>query len=243
MADTERRRKTHDDIKFKIEETMQITTTQLLEIMPCARKNAEKNKNWLSASGLPLDIITVKELLNKYAAECGIATPLHWVYYLATIAVESRELKYSEENLNYSAAGLRNIFPSRFSVSEYAQYARKPQAIANRVYANRLGNGNERSGDGWRFRGRGLIQYTGRDNYREYACWCGYDVVANAELLAGRVGAFRSAAHFFASHGCLELADAARSTDIRRRVNGGKNGMDEYLRYVKKAMGCIVTKR
>ena len=102
---------------------MNITTRQLLRIMPGAQDNVERNKNWLSASGMPLDILTATELLNKYAAECGITTKLHWVHFLANIAVESAELRHSEENLNYSAAGLRATWPRRFTEQEATLYA------------------------------------------------------------------------------------------------------------------------
>ena len=217
---------------------MNITTKQLLRIMPGAQDNVERNKNWLSASGMPLDILTATELLNKYAAECGITTKLHWVHFLANIAVESAELRHSEENLNYSAAGLRATWPRRFTEQEATLYAHNAKAIANHAYANRMGNGNEKSGDGWRYRGRGLIGYTGKANYQEYAKWCGYDVVIDPDLMAKRVGAFRSAAHFFATH-CLALAEQDKGKEVRKKINGGTLGWEQCQQYIKRAKAAL----
>lgn len=217
---------------------MQITTSQLLTIMPNAQRNVAKNKNWVM-NGVPLDITTATLLLNRYAEECGITTALHWVHFLANLAVESGELRYSEENMNYSAAGLRNTWPKRFTAQMAKEYQYKPEKIANYVYANRMGNGSVASGDGWRYRGRGLIGYTGRANYAEYAKWCGYDVVKNPDLMAQRVGSFRSAAHFFGVH-CTGLAGADAGMAVRKRINGGLLGWAECQKYIergKKAFG------
>ena len=163
---------------------MQITRNQVLAVMPRAIRVVDKF--------LPY--------LNTHMNECGINTRERVCHFLATIAVESAELTAVEENLNYSADGLLKTFPKYFRSSAVARsYERHPQQIANRVYANRYGNGNEASGDGWRYRGRGLIQYTFRDNYKEYAKWCGYDVERQPELLAQPKGATRSACHYYQS--------------------------------------------
>lgn len=212
---------------------MQITTAQLLAVMPRAQANAARNKNWF-VNGKPLDITTATMLINKYAAECGITSALHWIHFLANVAVESGELRYSEENLNYSAAGLVATWPKRFNATTSKQYAYQPAKIANFVYANRNGNGSVQSGDGWKYRGRGLIQYTGKANYAEYAKWCGYDVVDMPDLMAQRVGSFRSAAHYFAKH-CLGLAAADAGFAVRKAINGGANGWTECQRYVTRA--------
>lgn len=218
---------------------MQITTSQLLKIMPNAQANVAKNKNWYS-NGAPMDITTATQLINYYAAESGITDKLHWVHFLANIAVESGELRYSEENLNYSAAGLRATFPKRFPTTAMAQqYQYKPQQIANYVYAWKNGNGDEQSGDGYRYRGRGLIQYTGKSNYKDYAKWCGYDVVKDPDLMSKRVGSFRSACHYFAER-CLTLAKQDKGKDVRKRINGGFNGWSECEKYItrgKRALG------
>jgi putative chitinase len=146
--------------------------------------------------------------------------------------------------MNYSAEGLRKTFGKYFKTMAIARsYERHPQQIANRVYANRHGNGNEASGDGWRFRGRGLIQYTFRSNYREYSKWCGYNVEKQPELLAQPKGAARSACHYYQAHGCNELADGG-GTDavfraIRKKVNGGTNGLEAVKLYYQRAKQAI----
>ena len=218
---------------------MQITTSQLLKIMPNAQANVAKNKNWYS-NGMPLDITTATQLLNYYAAESGITEPLQWVHFLANVAVESAELRYSEENLNYSAAGLRNTWTKRFPTTQMAmQYQYKPEKIANYVYAWRNGNGDEQSGDGWKYRGRGLIQYTGKANYKDYARWCGYDVVKDPDLMSKRVGSFRSACHYFGSK-CLLLAKQDKGKDVRKRINGGLNGWAECEKYITRAKKVLL---
>lgn len=208
---------------------IQISKIQLLAVMPNARSVAD----------------TYLPYLNKYMAECHINTPLRVCHFLAQIAHESGELKYTSENLNYSASGLLSTFPKYFNSTTAAKYARKPQAIASHVYANRLGNGDEASGDGWKYRGRGLIQYTGKDNYKEYATWCGYDVVKNPDLLSQPLGAVRSACHFFDAHGCNLLADRDNGKDntvcinITKKINGGRNGLVERIKYLVRAKKVI----
>ena len=214
---------------------MEITTQQLLAIMPNAEKNIRSNRNWLK-DGRPMTADEATALLNRYAKECGITTPLHWVHFLANVAVESGCLRNSEENLNYSAKGLRTMWPARFITMEQAmQYAHKPEKIANYVYAMRMGNGSRDSGDGWRYRGRGLIGYTGKANYQEY----GYDVVRQPDLLAGRTGAFRSAAHFFAKN-CLTMASRDNGQGIRRRINGGLTGWTVCQQYIDRAKQVLL---
>ena len=204
-----------------------------MKVMPNAQANAVRNKNWI-VNGVPLDITTATALINKYAEECGIVSPLHWVHFLANLAVESGELRYSEENMNYSAAGLLATWPKRFTAATAKAYQYKPEKIANYVYANRMGNGSVASGDGWRYRGRGLIGYTGRANYAAYAKWCGYDVVRQPDLMAQRVGSFRSAAHFFSEH-CLGLAAADAGLAVRKAINGGTLGWTQCKTYIERA--------
>ena len=124
--------------------------------------------------------------LRALLPEHDIDTPLRLAHFLAQVLHESGLLRIVEENLNYSAEGLRRIFPRYFTPAQAQRYARQPQAIASRVYGGRLGNGDEASGDGWRFRGRGLIQLTGRDNYRALADWLADDVVAAPDSVAAR---------------------------------------------------------
>lgn len=206
---------------------MNITRAQILAIMPNARRVVD----------------TYLPYLNRHMAECEINTKERICHFLANIAVESREMQSVTENLNYSAIGLQKTFPKYFNSVTAKAYERQPQKIANRVYANRYGNGNEASGDGWRYRGRGLIQYTFRSNYREYGKWCGYNVEEQPDLLAQPKGAVRSACHYYQSRGCNQLADKGDSDEvikaIRKKINGGTFGLKEVREYYKKAKAVI----
>ncbi|TGX80525.1 glycoside hydrolase family 19 protein [Palleniella muris] len=197
---------------------MQITREQIIAIMPCANNSVDKY--------LPY--------INKYAEEFQVNTSLRIVHFLAQVAVESNELRCVEENLNYSSKGLLTTFPKYFSRNTAALYARKPEKIANKVYANRCGNGNEASGDGWRYRGRGLFQLTFRANYSAYKTYCGFDVVNKPDLIAQPLGATRSAFWYWWKHGLNLLADADNTIAIRKKINGGTNGLPDVQKYVER---------
>jgi putative chitinase len=173
--------------------------------------------------------------------------------FLAQIGHESGQLSAVVENLNYSAKALRSVFGKYFKTdAEAEQYARKPEAIANVVYANRLGNGDTKSGDGWKYRGRGLIQITGKSNYNEasqkmYALPLGVDFVDEPELLATPEYAAQSAAWWWENAGLNAIADGlggANDTEvfkqITKRVNGGYNGLDDRLAIYERAKTVIV---
>lgn len=198
--------------------------------MPNVEKNIKANPNF---KGYSLDKIV--EYLNRYSEEFGITTPARWAQYLAQIAHESGELRYTEENLNYSTEGLLRVFPKYFNKTNAASYARTPQKIASRVYANRMGNGSEATGDGWKYRGRGLLQITGEFNYAEYTEYCGFDVVKDPDLLAKPVGATRSSMWCWRLKGLNLLADKGDFTLITKRINGGYNGIDERRKYLLRA--------
>ena len=149
--------------------------------------------------------------------------------FLATIGVESAALSAVVENLNYSAQGLLATWPSRFTATTAAACARNPQAIANIVYCNRMGNGAPASGDGWTFRGRGLIQITGRDNYRTCGLNLSLDLETSPDLLESPANAALSAAWYWTSNGCNPLADGGDMTAVTRKVNGGTNGLAQRL--------------
>lgn len=170
--------------------------------------------------------------LNEWAAQFGVNTDLRMAHFLGQVMHESGCLNFVEENLNYSANGLLNTFPKYFNATTAQRYARNPQAIANRVYANRMGNGSETSGDGWRFRGRGLIQLTGRANYQAYADspLCNGDLMAHPEWLAQFPGAMKSALWFWQKNNISTLADADDVEKVTRKVNGGLNGLAERKR-------------
>ncbi len=137
------------------------------------------------------------------------------------------------ENLNYSPRGLAATWPSRYRGADgqpnalAQRLARNPQAIANNAYASRNGNGDEPSGDGWRFRGRGLLQITGRSNYRAAGAGLGQPLECEPEVLEQPEWAAISAAWWWASHGLNELADCGEFAAITRRINGGTCGLDD----------------
>lgn len=158
-----------------------------------------------------------------------INTPLRIAAFLATIGVESARLTALSENLNYSAEGLLSTFPKYFNAVEAAQYEHQPQRIANRVYANRYGNGNEASSDGFRFRGRGLLQITFKDNYAACGKAIALPLDSHPELIEQPCNAALAAGWFWDSRDLNKLADAGRFDGVTRAVNGGLTGYSERL--------------
>lgn len=171
-----------------------------------------------------------KTLLDNY----GINTKLRLSHFFAQIEHESR-LKPISENLNYSARGLGVTFKKYFPTTALAnQYANQPQRIANRVYANRMGNGNEASGEGWKYRGRGFIQITGKENYFRLANDTDLDCFKNPDLLLEEANAMISALWFWKLRGLNALADKNDIVGITRRVNGGNIGLEHRKQLLKK---------
>ena len=163
-----------------------------------------------------------KKLFDKYE----INTPLRIAHFMAQIEHESG-LKPISENLNYSSERLRQIFPKYFiSKADADRYARQPERIANRVYANRMGNGNEASGEGWRYRGRGFIQITGKINYSQLANDTDLDCLKNPDLLLEETNALISALWFWNLRKLNALADKNDLKGITRKINGGYNGLE-----------------
>lgn len=161
-----------------------------------------------------------------------INTPLRQAAFIAQCAHESREFTVTEENLNYSAERLIKVFPKYFKSLEQATlYARNPRAIASYIYANRMGNGPESSGDGYRYRGRGYIQLTGHDNYMAYAAASATDALNNPGVVSDFEGAALSAGWFWSKNGLNQLADKEDMMTITRRINGGLNGLQERMAY------------
>lgn len=184
--------------------------------------------------------------LNLAMARFAIVTPERVAAFLAQIAHESGECRRLVENLNYSAAGLTKTWPHRFPPAMAAQYAKQPERIANRAYANRLGNGDEASGDGWTFRGRGVLQTTGRSNYRATGVALQMNLEAHPEQLERPLPAALSAAQFWASRGCNALADSVLGDDddedfvrITKIINGGTNGLKERRMYWARARAVL----
>jgi len=163
----------------------------------------------------------------------NITNHLRLAHFLSQCAHESGNFKFLTENLNYSADGLLKIFPKYFKDKATADaYARKPEKIGSRVYANRMGNGDEASGEGYKFRGRGYIQLTGKDNYKQFSEFIGEDVVANPDLVATKYP-LTSAAFFFNKNGLWTICDKGDTTDVvtlvTKRVNGGTHGLDDRI--------------
>lgn len=201
---------------------MQIEKSQLTAIMPAAREQ---------------DIDWYLEALNQQLPKFDIDTPLRMAHFLSQIAHESGSFKYKSENLNYSAKALRAVFGKYFDSDEMAeQYARKPEDIANVVYANRMGNGDTASGDGWRYRGRGLIQLTGRENYAHCAQAIDMDCENTPELLnEDAAAAVAAACWFWQSRKLNDLADQDDIKSITRKINGGYHGLQERESFCNRA--------
>ena len=180
------------------------------------------------------DLTNYVESVDAALATFEINTPARIAAFLAQIAHESGDFRHTEENLNYSWQALRKTWPKHFETDAIAQaYHRQPEKIANRAYADRNGNGDEASGDGWRFRGRGLIQITGRVNYLAYSVAIGEPtVVTDPDQVKLPRHAALSAGWFWSSHGLNALADAgdeASFNQISFKINGGWNGKEDRL--------------
>lgn len=180
--------------------------------------------------------------LNESFSQYQINTPLRVAHFMAQVCHESGNFKYTSENLNYSAKALRAVFGKYFPTDEMAEeYARQTEKIASRVYADRMGNGDEASSEGWMYRGRGLIQLTGKDNYQNYSDACGVDVVAEPDRVAEDpalcVGA---AAWYWDSRNLNQYADGDDIKTVTKRINGGYHGLEdreEKLANAKQVLG------
>jgi putative chitinase len=176
------------------------------------------------------------------AAKFNITTNLRLAHFLAQCGHESGGFKAVSENLNYSAKGLLGTFPKYFNAATAAQYERKPEMIASRVYGGRMGNGDEASKEGFKFRGRGYIQLTGKSNYTNFAKFIGEDTVANPDLVATKYP-LASAAFFFDSNKlwsiCDKGADDATVTAVTKRVNGGTIGLVDRIKHFKEYYAAL----
>lgn len=179
----------------------------------------------------------LEQVLPRY----GIAdSKLRLAHFFAQVLHESGCMRFDMENLNYSADALRRVFAKYFPTKAEADaYARNPERIANRVYANRMGNRNEASGDGWRFRGRGLIQLTGRSNYRAFAAWLDDERIVEDPDLVSSEYAVHSAVFFWDKNGLNRLADRDDVVALTRRINGGENGLAHRRELLNKANGLL----
>ncbi|MBL4710688.1 MAG: glycoside hydrolase family 19 protein [Flavobacteriales bacterium] len=169
----------------------------------------------------------------------GLTLHARAVHFFAQCGHESGNFKFYTENLNYSSKALRSVFGKYFPTTELAEeYARKPEAIANRVYANRMGNGDEASGDGWKFRGRGAIQLTGSNNYNQFSKHIGDDsIISNPEIVSTD-HSFTSAQFFFEKNNLWSICDRGLDEDtikqLTKRINGGYNGLEDRIKLTNK---------
>ena len=197
----------------------------------------------ISVSGLNLDKLkghipdTVLAQIPETASKFEINTPLRLAHFLAQCGHESGGFKLTKENLNYSATGLKGTFSKYFKEPGLAEsYERKPEKIANKVYADRMGNGPESSGDGSKYCGRGYIQLTGKDNYTAFGKSINEDMTLTPEKVSTHY-ALLSAAWFFNKNGLHKMADGGSTdavvTSITKRVNGGILGLPDRIKHFK----------
>ena len=175
--------------------------------------------------------------IPETVAKFGIDTPLKLSHFLAQCGHESGGFRLTQENLNYSAKGLAGTFKKYFiNESAAGPYAKNPQKIANKVYGGRMGNGPESTGEGYKFRGRGYIQLTGKDNYTAFGKAINEDMTANPDKVATHY-ALLSAAWFFSKNGLHKMADGGATdavvTQITKRVNGGITGLPDRIKHFK----------
>ena len=170
------------------------------------------------------------------AAKFNITNPLRLAHFLAQCGHESGGFKAVSENLNYSAKGLLGTFGKYFNATTAAQYERKPEMIASRVYGSRMGNGDEASKEGFKFRGRGYIQLTGKSNYTNFTKFIGEDCIASPDLVATKYP-LASAAFFFDSNKLWSICDKGATdadvTAVTKRVNGGTIGLPDRIKHFK----------
>lgn len=184
--------------------------------------------------------------INEYTNKYGISTPYELASFLAQCGHESMGFKRLEENLNYSAEGLANTWPNRFRDAKLKPnvlaltMARKPEKIANFVYANRMGNGDEKSGDGWKFRGRGLPMITGHNNYLKCGKAIGLDLIAKPDYLLIPEYAVKSACWFWKENGLDEVDDDISQLAETKKINGGTIGLVDRERRMKIALNAII---
>jgi putative chitinase len=187
--------------------------------------NLDKLKKKLDTSVMS----QIPEVMEKF----GINTPLRLAHFLSQCAHESGNFRVTEENLNYSSTGLLGVFPKYFDATTAELYARKPEKIANIVYASRMGNGDKSTGDGWKFRGRGYIQLTGRSNYIEFSKAINEDMTMNPDTVAKKYPML-SAAWFFSKNKLNEIADKGDNIDtvtmITKKINGGTIGIEDRIK-------------
>jgi putative chitinase len=203
-----------------------VTETQLRRLFPSAKDTTVKA--FAAKSAALFKEFSLSE--NRIRVE----------YFLAQIAHETGGLTRSVENLSYTAKRLTEIWPSRFPTLASAEpYANNPEKLANKVYSNRMGNGPPESGDGYRYRGRGYIQLTGKDSYRNAGQFAGIDLVANPERAIATADALRIACAFWKWKDLNPLCDQRRFAEVTRRINGALIGYDDRLEWLGKVRRAL----
>jgi putative chitinase len=187
------------------------------------------------------DLSNFCKALELDLPKAQITPPLCVAHFMAQTAHESAGYAQLRENLNYSASALTSLFAKYFVGVDVNEYARQPEKIANRIYANRMGNGDEQSGDGWAYRGRGIIQLTGKANYQAFSRDWSVDVVSQPDLVAtDPVLAVASGCWYWQHHNINAAAQADDLTRVTRLINGGTNGIEDrahLLGIAKQQMG------
>jgi len=202
---------------------MDLTLSQLKKMVP----GIPYAEHWLEA----LDILLPDYEINK---------PERIAAFIAQCAHESGGFKFLKENLNYKAESLRKVFPKYFPTDELARaYAKKPEMIANRVYASRMGNGDEHSGDGYRYCGRGLIQLTGKDNYSWFAASLEISAEEASAYLETFEGAAQSACWFWETNNLNVEADAGDIKKMTKKINGGYIGLEDRIHHYEHALEIL----
>lgn len=177
--------------------------------------------------------------INACLVRFNLNTPQRVAGFIGQCQHESMNFAVLEENLNYSALGLTRTWPTRFNTQRATTYARHPEMIANSVYAGRMGNGNEASGDGWRYRGRGLIQLTGKQAY----ILCGFslevDLVNNPDMLTEQKYAVLSAGWYWSNNNLNRFCDKDDWVGLTKAINGGTNGLKDRLTKINKVLSIL----
>jgi putative chitinase len=200
-----------------------LTKAQLAEMIP----GNPYLDNWLEA-------------LNQILPEYDISAPKRVAAFIAQCAHESGGFKFLKENLNYKAESLLKVFPKYFkTLDEANKYAKKPEKIANKIYGNRMGNGDEASGDGFRYCGRGLIQLTGKENYSWFAASLEMPVEDVPEYLQTFEGAVQSACWFWETNNLNGLADKGDIINLTKRINGGTIGLEDRIKHYNHALHVL----
>lgn len=180
------------------------------------------------------------DALNQTFDRFGISTDVQQAAFIGQCGHECANFKVLEENLNYRAATLMKLWPKRFPTQEIANaYAGNPKKIANKVYGGRMGNRDEASGDGYRFRGRGCIQLTGSDNYFHAGKALGVDLWAEPDLVATPQYAALTAGWFWSTHKCNEAAAAQHWTRLTKIINGGTFGLEQRVSHINHALEVL----